>query len=120
MMGLKINEDNELTIFTMDIIRRSEIIKEKLSNSMTLGSDNIVLGINIFEDMVKKVNYEYIDNDGMLELENMINYYLVNEEYRNQRIDNNVHIGINMCFMMLNCYINLNNYSSKKKVLVNY
>jgi len=68
----------------------------------------------LFEKVLIDFNVESIDEEKIDEFKNLVDYVLINDKTMRRNINNYVHVGVNMCFMMLGCYQVLNDYSKKR------
>ena len=105
-MTVNINEDGkrELSDVTLEILNLTNNLKEKTKNSMMIGEANIIRGIVAFEETVKEINPEELNDDAIYMIMSCIRVVLFKEEERKQHVDNYVHYGVNSCFMALDIY----------------
>ena len=103
----------ELSDVTLEILSLTDNLKEKTKSSMMIGERHILKGIVIFEEVVKELNPEVINDEVLYMIRSCVNIVLFKEEEKTQRVNNHVHYGVNTCYTMLDL---LN--KSKKRELV--
>lgn len=98
------NKDIELTDITIELLNRTKKIAYEVENSMTIGDTKIIRGIKIFEKIITEINPQYIDNNMVNYIGNVISEY-VNSKTKDYMIYNNyVFFGIERCLTMLYYY----------------
>ena len=97
--------EKELTQVTNELLERTNILKENGKKSMMVGEVNVLRGIVIFEVILKEINPEVVDEAEVNIIENYVNMYINKKEEQTQKVNNYVHYGINLCFLMLENYI---------------
>ena len=107
--------ENEYTLLTKDLLKRTEYIKESIASSMVVGDTSIIRGVVIFEDIVKGFNFDEIDNNTIEWLNNYIINMLNNKKGNFKNVNNYVYFGIERCFMMLYSYYKTNILNKKKE-----
>ncbi len=98
------NETDELSQVTEEILALIENLKNNTKKSMMIGERSILKGITIFEEVIKKLNPEKIDDGIISMIISYTNIVLFRQEEKEQHIDNQVHYGIQQCYMMLDIY----------------
>ena len=104
-MEKTINENQvEYTDATLEILDLTNDLKQKVKNGMMIGERHILRGIVIFEEVIKKLNINNIDDEAINMIMSCVHIVLYKEEERLQHVNNNVHYGINLCFNLVNIY----------------
>ena len=104
----------ELSQVTEEILALTDNLKQKTKDSMTLGERKIIEGITIFEEVVKELNPDTIDDGIISMIISYVNIILFRREEKAQHVDNRVHYGVEQCYMILDIY-----GKRKKRELIN-
>lgn len=95
----------KLTDITLELLDRTLAIKDNYKKSMVVGKDGIILGVIIFEEIIKEINPSEI-SDGLLDVvRNKIEAYMNSRGYF---IDRDINAGLYASLMMMSVYININ------------
>lgn len=95
----------KLTDITLELLDRALAIKDNYKKSMVVGKDGIILGVIIFEEIIKEINPSEI-SDGLLDVvRNKIEAYMNSKGYF---IDRDINAGLYASLMMMSVYININ------------
>ena len=114
MMDITINNgQSELSDITLAILEMTDNFREKTKQGMVIGERHILKGITIFEEVIKGLNPEVIDDESLYMIRSCVNIVLFKEEEKTQHVNNHVHYGVSACFSMVD---RLNN--QKKRELV--
>ena len=102
----------DLSLVTVDLLERTGAIKNIIINSMMSGQDYIIIGVELFEKILKENNPSSINNDVILEIKKEIDNILSTNHNRY------VSIGVSRCFMMLEAYNIIKSRYCKKRVKI--
>lgn len=95
----------KLTDITLELLDRALAIKDNYKKSMVVGKDGIILGVIIFEEIIKEINPSEI-SDGLLDaVRNKIEAYMNSKGYF---IDRDINAGLYASLMMMSVYIDIN------------
>ena len=109
------NETEELSQAVEEILALTENLKHKTKESMVVGDTNIIKGITLFEEVIKELNPQYIDDGIISMIISYISIILFKEEEKKQRVDNRVHYGVEQCYVILDLY----NKRKKRELVLN-
>lgn len=98
---------------TIELLNLTNNLKEKTKDAMMVGEGNILRGIIIFEEVLRGLNPDIIDDDVIYMIESCVNIVLFKEEEKRQHINNHVHYGVNSCYAMMHMY-----NRAKKRALI--
>ena len=111
-MNNTIEEKEELSETTYEILSLTDNLKKRTKESMVIGESFILRGVTIFEEIIKEINPDKMDDGIVSMIVSYVSIYVFRQEERNQKINHYVQYGINQCFMMLD----LHNKSIKRKI----
>ena len=94
----------ELSSVTFEILSLTNNLKEKTKKNMMVGERYILDGIIIFEEIVKKLNPETMNDEVLNMIYTCVNIVLFRKEEQYQHVNNYVHYGINSCYSIIDMY----------------
>lgn len=113
-MEKTLNENQvEYTDTTLEILDLTNNLKQKVKNGMMIGERHILRGIIIFEEVIKELNIDIINDDALSMIEACANIVLFKEEERQQHVNNYTHYGISLCNSATSMYL-----KNKKRKLI--
>ena len=89
---------------TIEILNLTDNLKKKTKGAMMIGEVNILRGIVIFEEVLKGLNPDIIDDEAIYMIESCVNIVLFKEEEKSQHVNNHVHYGVNACYSVIDMY----------------
>lgn len=116
MMEVKADVNNEISLVVIDLLDRVNIIKEDIKKSMMVGERKILKGVTIFEEVIKSMNINEVNDDILDQVEKRIGLVISSMEDKSQKVDHFAHIGIDRCSLMLYMY-NKEINRKKEKIL---
>lgn len=102
---------------TLELLDRTNILKEQVKRNSVIGDNSIITGIELFEDIIKELNVDSIDDETVQFIEKNVDELLIRIEEKRQIINRYIDYGINCCYIILEGYsrrINNKSYSRKK------
>ena len=116
----KVDNKKELSMITLELLDRTNELKNSILNSMVIGDSSIVMGIDIFEEMLIKINPSVINEEVTQYIHNSMENELINYRGNFRLINNYVRNGVEYCYSILyyyekNCARNHNIYSKTRK-----
>ena len=98
---------------TLEILAAIDNFVEKIKDSMVLGEDGILKGINYFKDALKEVNPIIVNDETVLMVKELADRNILEDEERMQHVNNSARLGILQCGLIMNGYV-----KRKKRELV--
>lgn len=109
------NNAEELSQVTKDILGLTNNLKKRTKESMVVGEKSIIKGITLFEEVIKEINPDVIDDGIISMIISYVSIVLFRKEEKEQRVDNSVHFGIQQCYMVIDMY----NKRKKRELVLN-
>jgi len=94
----------ELTKLTSDLILETEKLKKSIREEMMVGEKEILKGIVFFEEVIKEMNPNRLDDEVVYKIRAYTTHTLSVMEEKMQKVNNHMHLGIVKCFWMLDGY----------------
>ena len=110
------NNQEELNQVASEILALIENLKQKTKESMVIGERSILKGITIFEEVIKELNPDKIDDNVMSMIISYVSILLFKREETTQHVDSKMRHGINECF----CVIDFYNKRKKRELVREY
>ena len=104
---------DEFNQVTYEILDHIDNLRNKTKESMMVGESHVLRGIDIFEEAVKAINPPKLNEEAIYLIGRCVDIALFKEHEKRGKINNNIHYGINSCYMMLDFY-----NKSKKRALI--
>lgn len=105
------------SLVTLELLDRTNILKKQVKRNSMIGDNSIITGIELFEDIIKELNVDSIDDETVQFIEKNVDELLIRIEEKRQIINRYIDYGINCCYIILEGYsrrINNKSYSRKK------
>ena len=102
---------------------RTKLLKTQVKINGTIGDTYIITGIELFENVIKELNLESIDDEIVESIETRVEKILLDSEERMQRVNQYSKYGIVCCYTILEGYNNRVNHKksySRKRIIDNY
>jgi hypothetical protein len=115
MSSIVENECEELSQVTEEILALTENLKKSIKESMVVGERSIIKGITLFEEVIKELNPDKIDDGIISMIISYVSIVLYKQEEQMQRVDNKVHYGVSQCYMLIDLY----NKKKKRELVLN-
>ena len=93
--------NEELTLVTNELLERTSNLKERTMESMVVGDTYVVRGITIFEEKLKEINPDKIDEEMIQYIDAIINEYVMPLSSRHSNL---IRYGISLSMMILYNY----------------
>lgn len=109
--------NKKYSLVTLELLDRTNILKEQVKRNSVIGDNSIITGIELFEDIIKELNVDSIDDETVQFIEKNVDELLIRIEEKRQIINRYIDYGINCCYIILEGYsrrINNKSYSRKK------
>ncbi len=113
MSSTILNDQDELNQVTIEVLELVDNLKKRIKESMMVGERSILKGVTLFEEVIKELNPNEINDNVISIIVSYVSIILFKQEEKKQRVDNMVHYGIQQCYMMIDIY-----NKSKKRELV--
>ena len=109
------NNTDELSQVANEILALTNNLKKRTKESMVVGEKSILKGIVLFEEVIKELNPDVI-NDGVISMiDSYVSIIMFKQEEKTQQVDNRVHLGIQQCYMVIDMY----NKRKKRELVLN-
>lgn len=117
MNAVKDNTEKEYNEVTLEILDRTKMLKQQVKKNNTIGDTSIIIGIELFEDIIKELNIESIDDENVDFIEKSVEELVTQIEEKRQCVNQYSKYGINCCYTILEGYNNRVNhkYSYSRK-----
>lgn len=102
---------------TLELLDRTNILKEQVKRNSVIGDNSIITGIELFENIIKELNVDSIDDETVQFIEKNVDELLIQIEEKRQIINRYIDYGITCCYIILEGFsrrINNKSYSRKK------
>lgn len=113
MSSTILNDQDELNQVTIEILELLNNLKKKTKESMVSGETSIIKGITLFEEVVKELNPNKMDDNVISIIVSYVSIILFKQEEKRQHVDVKMRYGINQCYMLIDIYS-----KSKKRELI--
>ena len=92
------------TMVTSQLLEETLRLKKGIKEAMMAGEFDILNGIVFFEEVVREVNPEVLDEYSINKIRSYTLSLLGRKEEGTQRIKNNMHYGVERCFLLMEGY----------------
>lgn len=92
------------SLVTLELLDRTNILKKQVKRNSMIGDNNIITGIELFEDIIKELNVDSIDDETVQFIEKNVDELLIRIEEKRQIINRYIDYGINCCYIILEGY----------------
>jgi len=104
MSSTILNDQEELNQVTIEILGLLDNLKKRTKESMVVGEMSIIKGITLFEEVIKELNPDKIDDNVVSIIVSYVSIILFKEEEKRQHVDSKVHYGVQQCYMVIDMY----------------
>ena len=104
MSSTMLNNQEEFNQVTIEVLELIDNLKQKTKKSMVIGETSIIKGITIFEEVIKELDPEKIDDSVISMIISYVNIILFKQEEKRQHVDAGVRYGVNQCYMLIDMY----------------
>ena len=104
MSSTILDDQEELSQVTIEVLELVDNLKTKTKESMVRGERSILKGITIFEEVVKKLNPSKMNDNVISIIISYVSILVFKQEEEREHIDTGVRYGVNQCYMMLDMY----------------
>lgn len=112
-----LEENSILTETTMEILGMLDVAREDIKNSMVIGENSILRGIDFFEKLLRELNPNTMDDEEISLIEKVVSVRIIRDEDICQRVNSYVHFGLDRCYLILWSYSRHVKGYSRKKVM---
>ena len=113
MSSTILDDQEELNQVTIEVLELLNNLKKKTKESMVSGETSIIKGITLFEEVIRELNPNKIDDNVISIVISYASIILFKQEEKKQHVDVKMRYGINQCYMLIDVY-----NKSKKRELV--
>ena len=104
MSSTILDNQEELNGVTIEVLELIDNLKKKTRESMVIGEASIIRGITLFEEVIKELNPDKIDDNIISMIISYVNIILFKQEEKRQHVDAGVRYGVNECYMLIDMY----------------
>lgn len=97
----KVDNKKELNTITLELLNRTNELKNSIMNSMVIGDSSIITGIVIFEEVLMMINPTDITEEITQQIQKNIEKELVKNRGNFKLINKYVRNGVEYCYSIL-------------------
>ncbi len=97
----KVDNKKELNTITLELLNRTNELKNSIMNSMVIGDSSIITGIVIFEEVLMMINPTDITEEITQQIQKNIDKELVKNRGNFKLINKYVRNGVEYCYSIL-------------------
>ena len=97
----KVDNKKELNTITLELLDRTNELKNSIMNSMVIGDSSIIEGIIIFEEVLMMINPTYINEEITQQIQKNIEKELIKNRGNFKLINKYVRNGVEYCYSIL-------------------
>lgn len=97
----KVDNKKELNTITLELLDRTNELKNSIMNSMVIGDSSIIEGIIIFEEVLMMINPTDINEEITQQIQKNIEKELIKNRGNFKLINKYVRNGVECCYLIL-------------------
>lgn len=97
----KVDNKKELNTITLELLDRTNELKNSIMNSMVIGDSSIIAGIGIFEEVLMMINPTDINEEITQQIQKNIEKELIKNRGNFKLINKYVRSGVEYCYSIL-------------------
>ena len=97
----KVDNKKELNTITLELLDRTNELKNSIMNSMVIGDSSIIVGIIIFEEVLMMINPTDINEEITQQIQKNIEKELIKNRGNFKLINKYVRNGVEYCYSIL-------------------
>ena len=97
----KVDNKKELNTITLELLDRTNELKNSIMNSMVIGDSSIIEGIIIFEEVLMMINPTDINEEITQQIQKNIEKELIKNRGNFKLINKYVRNGVEYCYLIL-------------------
>lgn len=97
----KVDNKKELNTITLELLDRTNELKNSIMNSMVIGDSSIIVGIGIFEEVLMMINPTDINEEITQQIQKNIEKELIKNRGNFKLINKYVRNGVEYCYSIL-------------------
>lgn len=97
----KVDNKKELNTITLELLNRTNELKNSIMNSMVIGDSSIIAGIGIFEEVLMMINPTDINEEITQQIQKNIEKELIKNRGNFKLINKYVRNGVEYCYSIL-------------------